>query len=75
MSYIFIRVITFFRKCEVIQCGLGEVLTAHKKIFEQFSYLKKVLETMSNFWPIGSGRLKLGRLAGLLQGFMNFFQI
>ena len=30
MSYIFIRVITFFRKCEVIQCWLGEVLTAHK---------------------------------------------
>ena len=39
------------------------------KKFEPFLYLKKVLETMSNFWPIGAGSLKLGRLAGFLQGF------
>ena len=25
------------------------------KKFEPFLYLKKVLETMSNFWPIGAG--------------------
>ena len=47
----------------------GEVSKGSLNIFEPFSYSKKVLETMSNFWPIGSGRLKLGRLAGLLQGF------
>ena len=41
MSYTFIRVITFFRKCEVIQCGLGEVLTAHKFFL---NILKSVLQ-------------------------------
>ena len=52
----------------VIQCGLGEVSTAHK-FFLPFLYFKKVVETMSNVWPIGAGSLKLGRLAGFLQGF------
>ena len=27
---------------------------------------------MTNFWPIGAGSLKLGRLAGFLRGFHNF---
>ena len=39
---IYIRVITFFRKCGVIQCGLGEVSTAHKKNLSQFFTSKKL---------------------------------
>ena len=66
IQYIFSRVITFFRKSWVIQCGLREVSTVHKK-FEPFLYLKIFLETMSNFWPIGTDSLKGGRLAGFLQ--------
>ena len=66
VQYIFSRVITFFRKSWVIQCGLREVSTVHKK-FEPLLYLKFFLETMSNFLPIGADSLKWGRLAGFLQ--------
>ena len=54
----------------VIQCGLGEVSTAHK-FFLPFLYFKKVVETMSNVWPIGAGSLKLGRLAGFSPRFLE----
>ena len=56
IKYALSSLCTFFRKW-VIQCGLGGGL------------IKKFLETMSNFWLIGAGSLKLGRLAVFLQGF------
>ena len=36
------------------------------KIFEPFLYCKKSMEILLNFWPIGAGSLKWGRLAGFL---------
>ena len=48
---------------------VGRGLNSSYEKFEPFLYFKKTLETMTNFWPIGAGSLKLGRLAGFLQGF------
>ena len=44
--------------------------TAYKNFLSHFYIEKKFwkVESVSNFWPIGAGSLKWGRLAGFVQG-------
>ena len=63
---LFSRVITIFLKIwgPSVQVGIG--LKRSYKFFEPFLYCKKSMEILLNFWPIGAGSLKWGRLAGFL---------
>ena len=64
---------------QLIKYALGSLCTFFSKmgnsvwvgggLNQSQQLIKKFLETMSNFWLIGAGGLKLGRLAVFLQGF------
>ena len=58
---------------QLIKYALGSLCTFFSKMGNSVwvggGLIKFFLETMSNFWLIGAGSLKLGRLAVFLQGF------
>ena len=50
-------------------------LSNDRSKFEPLLYLKKTITSLSKFWPIGAGSLKLGRLAELWKTSNGFFEI